>query len=198
MKIIAICGGSAAGKSTTANNLKNILPNAIVIDGDKYMHVADKELAGELDRAFRKEKNDNVHIFNYLFESYENSLKWIDIIGPRVNELIENEIKENADKDFIIIDWAYIFKCEVIKKCDYIINIKADTNITEKRLHDELQQSDNNYIFFTDESVANRAKYTVFEEYDSLARFSIINNGKIDDLIANCKDIAYKIINCKL
>ena len=39
MKIIGVCGGSGAGKSTVSNRLVDVLPNTLFIDVDKFFSV---------------------------------------------------------------------------------------------------------------------------------------------------------------
>jgi dephospho-CoA kinase len=112
--LISICGKSGSGKSTTAKMIIEMVPNSIHCDVDKIGHesltlTAVKE---QLIKIFGEEVvvNGNVDrkkLGSLVFNSKDNMEKLSDITWPYMEEIIDNFINKNADKN-VILDWILL------------------------------------------------------------------------------------------
>lgn len=199
MKIIAISGGSGTGKSTISQNLSQILPNSATIHVDPIMHAVDAKMEKEILEAIKPNIQEGVHPFNYYFESYKNVQTWCNMIKNPVNDMIEETIKKYHDKDYVIIDWAFMQWCDIFNKCDYTICMKADQEIAQERLIKRLKSLDKDdiksYWAFQDWALKNRVDFTAIDKRGYKCEYQIVNNGTLEELSNNVKKFVNGVIS---
>lgn len=189
MKIIGVSGGSGAGKSTVSKRLSEILPNALLINLDNFMHEESNKYEQEILKKIHKEKDENVYSYNYYHESLENIKDWVSIIKDGVIKKVEDTIKnEGSEKEYVIVDWVFLPLCQFFSKCDYTICIKADYDrrLTRliKRLKDRTiyKEFNGSYWSYKPEIIESRVKYTALNDFGYKSKCEIYNDGDLNDL----------------
>ena len=134
MEIIGITGLSGTGKTTIAEKLSEILPNAKCETGDKWMFKIESEFR-ELARATwgdeileSKEKT----LLEYIFEQGEQGIEFIRKTLPWINQKILEEMKkyEEQGKEYFIIEWALLPVLDIWENLDCRFYVNSDN---EKR-----------------------------------------------------------------
>ena len=204
--IISISGGSGAGKYTMSRKLSEILPNSLLIVGDNYMHESSRKFEKQIFKKLGIENVPDICSYNYYFANLENTKTWISTIEKDVIYNIESEIeKYKKQKDYIIIDWAFLPLCDFFKKCDCTICITADNNIKRVRLTERLLNKDkcvhnrNNTPLssYKPDMFLNRIKYTDLINHEFNFNYYITNNQTIEDFYNNINQLAKKILMVK-
>lgn len=209
MVVIGISGGSGAGKSTISDKLAEILPNAVHINVDKYMHEESLKLEPIILQSLGIEKQEGVYTYNYYFQSFDYTKIWVDKIQKGVSDKIENFVEEqkNAGKEYVVVDWCFLPMCEFSKKCDYTLNISTDYDTRIYRLEKKLKEMakkntgvdklgiDRSYNAYKDFGLDNRLKYTTVKDFGYGAGFEIKNDEGLEALEQKLKDYANIIIN---
>jgi dephospho-CoA kinase len=195
--VIGITGGIGCGKSTFSMLLSEAL-SAPILDADKISHEAfsSKEILIEMcnflgDDILDTDGNiDKIKVANIVFLDV-NKLKQLNsIIHPYVMKKISDRITSLSKKHpYIIID-VPLPNNDFMKLSDYIITIWSDL---DKRI-ERLQKRSN----FTKEAIIARIEKQMSQkEYESLANTVIYNNGSIDELKNELREVKLKLINCK-
>lgn len=187
MIIIGITGGSGAGKSTLTNILNQKIENSMVISVDDFMHRLLDIHKDEILSALGLE-NVKDYWYNYLGINFDYIKKWVNIIKNDIEECIEKQIKENADIDTFIVDWAFLPLIDFYNKCDYTISINCALEIKLSRLKSRLNKYEELERWHED-ALMNRLKLTSLNELGFKTMYSIDNSGDIDDLNNNIDKI---------
>ena len=183
--ILGIYGKTGIGKSTVSDYLSK--KGFHVIDCDKTGHdilKRDEEGYKKVLEAFGESflKNDKEidrkKLGGYLFKNRDKLEILNSISFPLIEKKVKEEIERNKDKN-IIIDGAHIYKTDIIKMCDAVIQIKTDKSIERITKRDNISESD----------AKNRLNSQ--SDYDK-CDYVIINNGTLEELYTNIDIILKK------
>ena len=202
--LIGICGGSGAGKSTTARILADIIPNSQLIVVDVLMHKYSFQYEDIILKRMHITKDYNVHCYNYFHDSFDNIKIWIGTIKDYVVADINKLIKENPDKNYII-DWCYLPLCNFYEKCDFTICVKSDFNDRKKRLTNRLANLNNSehdkynipYSMWTTKAYDKRIEYSDLSTQGYPFDYYLYNNSTIENLTFEINNLAQKLIHNK-
>jgi dephospho-CoA kinase len=193
--VIGVTGGIGCGKSTVAQILSNKL-NAPILDADKISREAfsSKEILLEMCNFLGNDildQNGNIDrqkVSNIVFLDKEKLGKLNSIIHPYVMKKIESRINLLSKRyPYIIMD-VPLPNADFIKLSDFVITVWSDLEI---RI-DRLQKRSN---FSRDAIISRIQKQMSQEEYEALANKIIYNNGSLEELENNIKDIKLQLIN---
>lgn len=177
MKII-ICGKSASGKSTLANELVKRYMNAVHLDIDKVSHyvLTLEEVKQNLIKTFgsnvvEENKVNRKILGNIVFSSDIEMQKLTDITWQAMEKEIDKFIANNEDK-VIILDWILLPKTKYFEQSDIRILLDIPYEIRKQRalLRDGI--SDKDFALRDSSSI----------EYD-IAEFDyVINNNSKENI----------------
>lgn len=199
--IISVSGGSGSGKTTMSRKLSEILPNALWIVGDNYMHESSRKFEKQIFKKLGIEKDPDIFSYNYYFANFENVKTWISTIEKDVIYNIELEIeKYKKQKDYIIVDWCFLPLCDFFKKCDCTICVTTDNDMRRARLTERLLNKDKSIHNKNDTPLSsykpdmylNRIKYTDLSNNGFNFNYYITNNSTIEDFYNNINQLAKK------
>lgn len=196
MVIIGVTGNSGAGKDTVSEILKNEL-DAVIIDADtivKENQAPGKEYYQKIVDLFGKnilEKDRNLNrkaLANEIFKSEEKRNNLNKLTFECVQKEVEDILKENEDKEYIILNFPLLYEGNFDKSCKYVVAVIADEDTKIKRItiRDRLSIS----------SARQRIESQKSEEfYKSHADFIIDNSCKVNysDLRQKVSEVAKKI-----
>lgn len=195
--LIGISGGRGAGKSTISNLLVDFLQNSKLITCDSYMNEYSKKLEEDIFKKLDIKKDSNIFSYNYYFENYENMKTWIKVIEKDVINQVDNEIKRNIDKKFIIVDWCFLPLCDFFNKCDFNICVKTNFDIREKRLTERILKKDDktdcSIDLYTPENFKRTIELTDFSEKGFDFDYYINNDSTLEILNKKVKEIVDNI-----
>ena len=133
--IIGLTGPMASGKNLACKLLEKA--GCVSVDADILAHEAIEKAKDEILRTFEQEaKSKQISLLKedgsinrrelakIVFASKENLKKQESIIHPMVNSMMEDFIKNNADKT-VILNATVLYKTPIINKCDGIIFITS-------------------------------------------------------------------------
>jgi dephospho-CoA kinase len=106
---------------------------------------------------------------------------------PLIISEVKGFINKNMSKDFIIIDAAILFNCELYRLCDYIILIKANINKRKKLLKDKKTN-------LSDLDIELRTGGQYIKIIKKFVDFTVVNDGSKLDLQKKV-DVIFKVIN---
>ncbi len=145
--VIGIVGKTASGKSTAGAYIeslaKSLSKSILVIDVDslaKSIYCKNNSILKDLracfgDDIFCEDGTIKYEILaNKVFSQRCELEKLNKLMFPLIISEVKGFINKNMSKDFIIIDAAILFNCELYRLCDYIILIKANINKRKKFL----------------------------------------------------------------
>jgi dephospho-CoA kinase len=141
--IIGITGKTGCGKSCAAGYLAKNLSKSLVLDVDllaKEIYGNNHDIVEKVSVVFGKEvlKTDGSIDFSELgrivFNDNNQMKKLNDLMFPLIIESVAEFIKNNSDKQYIIIDAAILFDAGLDIFCDKIIYLTADNEKREKFL----------------------------------------------------------------
>ena len=193
--VIGVTGGIGCGKSTVSMILSNKL-NAPILDADKISHEAfsSNEILLEMCKFLGNDildENGNIDrqkVANIVFLDKEKLSKLNSISHPYVMKKIESRINSLSKRyPYIIMD-VPLPNADFIKLSDFVITVWSDLEI---RI-DRLQKRSN---FSRDAIISRIQKQMSQEEYEALANKIIYNNGSLEELENNIKDIKLQLIN---
>jgi dephospho-CoA kinase len=179
-------------KEFATKQLKSIL----VIDVDsiaKDIYCRNKKLLKELKSCFSKDifdKNDTIK-FNVLANKVFSMKSELEKLNKLMFPLIEKEIigiiQKNKGKDFIIIDAAVLFECNLYKLCNYVILVESDAGLRKKWLKDKKNN-------LSDSDINLRIEGQHLKTYKKYIDFTVINSGTKSGLKIKVKDL-FEVIN---
>ena len=133
---IAVLGDIGSGKSHVANQFGYPVFNAdaevarLYRKSRKCYNKLKKVLPAHI-ASFPIKKND---ISKAIFSSQSNLKKIVKIIHPEVRSRMNNFIKKNKNKKFIILDIPLLMENKINKKNDILVFVDAKKNEINKRL----------------------------------------------------------------
>lgn len=188
--VIGLTGGIGSGKSTVVNMFSEFENIAIYIADDeakKLMNTSAK-IKTQLITEFGKEVYINnelnrPYLASIVFNNKEKLATLNAIVHPVVNKHLQNFIKENSNKDYILYENAILFENGSDSFCDKIITVTAPENVRINRVI----KRDNSTI----EDVKNRIKNQWSETKKTLQSNYLIENL----ILTNSKEQVFKIHN---
>lgn len=198
--VIGIVGKTASGKSTAGAYIeslaKSLSKSILVIDVDnlaKSIYCKNNSILKDLrvcfgDDIFYEDGTIKYEILaNKVFSQRCELEKVNKLMFPLIISEVKGFINKNISKDFIIIDAAILFNCELYRLCDYIILIKANINKRKKFLKDKKTN-------LSDLDIELRTGGQYIKIIKKFVDFTVVNDGSKLDLQKKV-DVIFKVIN---
>lgn len=188
--VVGITGGIGSGKSTVLKLFKEL--------GNIATYIADKEAKDLMntskvireqlilefgEEVYLNNKLNRPFLANIVFKNKEKLAVLNEIVHPVVYNHLENFIKNNIDKDYILYENAILFENGSDVFCDKIITVTAPENVKINRVISRDKTSEN--------EVRNRMKNQWKDSKKILQSNYIICNVSL----AKTKDQVLKIHN---
>ena len=195
MKVIAITGGIASGKSTVCSYIKDKY-QAYIFDADKEAKklLQSELIHEEIQKAFPAIKDlSKKSIADEAFKDQESQKKLNDIIHPVVGDIIFERINQkNSLHKFFLVDAALIIESGIFttyqKNGAKLILIVADKDI---RLNRAIERGN-----LSKETINDRIKLQMQDNLKvKYADFIIENNSDQSELFNKVDQIMEKIIH---
>ncbi|RLK00080.1 dephospho-CoA kinase [Tenacibaculum discolor] len=188
--VVGLTGGIGSGKSTIVKMFSEFENIAIYIADDeaKKLMVTSPKIKTQLitefgEQVYTNNKLNRAYLASIVFNNKEKLAILNAIVHPVVNEHLQNFIKENSNKNYILYENAILFENGSDSFCDKIITVTAPENI---RI-DRVIKRDNSTI----ENVKNRIKNQWNETKKTLQSNYLIENLTL----TNSKEQVLKIHN---
>ncbi len=188
--VVGLTGGIGSGKSTIVKMFSEFENIAIYIADDeaKKLMVTSPKIKTQLitefgEQVYINNKLNRAYLASIVFNNKEKLAILNAIVHPVVNEHLQNFIKENSNKNYILYENAILFENGSDSFCDKIITVTAPENI---RI-DRVIKRDNSTI----ENVKNRIKNQWNETKKTLQSNYLIENLTL----TNSKEQVLKIHN---
>ncbi|WP_425659319.1 dephospho-CoA kinase [Tenacibaculum ascidiaceicola] len=188
--VVGLTGGIGSGKSTIVKMFSEFENIAIYIADDeaKKLMVTSPKIKTQLitefgEQVYINNKLNRAYLASIVFNNKEKLAILNAIVHPVVNEHLQNFIKENSNKNYILYENAILFENGSDSFCDKIITVTAPENI---RI-DRVIKRDNSTI----ENVKNRIKNQWNETKKTLQSNYLIKNLTL----TNSKEQVLKIHN---
>lgn len=188
--VVGLTGGIGSGKSTIVKMFSEFENIAIYIADDeaKKLMVTSPKIKTQLitefgEQVYINNKLNRAYLASIVFNNKEKLAILNTIVHPVVNEHLQNFIKENSNKNYILYENAILFENGSDSFCDKIITVTAPENI---RI-DRVIKRDNSTI----EDVKNRIKNQWNETKKTLQSNYLIENLTL----TNSKEQVLKIHN---
>jgi len=107
---------------------------------------------------------------------------------PLIREKVRKIIDNNSNKNYIVIDAAILFDCNLHLLCDHIIHVKAERNKRKKFLRNKNKD-------MPEEDINMRLDGQHLKINNSLVSYVIENNGSKINLYKKVKSVLDKIEN---
>ncbi|CAM1350801.1 dephospho-CoA kinase [Tenacibaculum ascidiaceicola] len=188
--VVGLTGGIGSGKSTIVKMFSEFENIAIYIADDeaKKLMVTSPKIKTQLitefgEQVYINNKLNRAYLASIVFNNKEKLAILNAIVHPVVNEHLQNFIKENSNKNYILYENAILFENGSDSFCDKVITVTAPENI---RI-DRVIKRDNSTI----ENVKNRIKNQWNETKKTLQSNYLIENLTL----TNSKEQVLKIHN---
>lgn len=139
--VIGLTGGIGSGKSTVVNMFSEFENIAIYIADDeakKIMNTSAKikpQLIAEFgEEVYINNELNRPYLASIVFNNKEKLATLNAIVHPVVNTHLQNFIKENSNKDYILYENAILFENKSDSFCDKIITISAPEDVRINRV----------------------------------------------------------------
>jgi dephospho-CoA kinase len=195
VKLAGLTGGIASGKSTVAAILRRL--GVAVIDAD--------ELSREVTQPGQEAWKEIVHTFGpdvlqedktldrrklrtIVFDNLEARKKLEAIVHPKVRALAEKKIRdlEKAGNDIVVYEVPLLFESQLQLWLRPVILVACDMTTQKRRLRER--------DGLTDEAAQQHINAQMsLEEKRRLSDYVVENNGSLDQLEQQLKDILKKI-----
>lgn len=184
IKIIGIVGKTGCGKSVASDYMTEKLSYAVKLDVDLLAKQIYAERADAVDKVadyFGMEVLNSNGSINFsslgrkVFSDCREMEKLNKIMFPLIYDKVSAFIKDNPDKNYIIIDAAVLFDAGLDGFCDRIIWIKASRSKRENFL--KCKNPD-----ICGEDISQRVRNQKIEIKKSRVDFVIENNSAREDL----------------
>ena len=191
--IIGVTGKTKSGKSEACRAMKR--PGVKVIDVDKFAHALYKKnmpLWHKLVKLYGKQildttgEVDRKILRNIAFKDGESYSKFTQMVYPVLCTALKSKI-QNLKSKIVVLDMAVLFETGFYKKADYIIFIKTDEKLRNKRVANMRER------VFLNKAAAFQEVFSAFKKV-ALSDFVICNNGTKMRLEKVVMDVLNKII----
>jgi dephospho-CoA kinase len=195
--VVGIVGKIASGKSMVCSYIEKIRKKVLTLDLDKIakeIYCEDKKVVQELKYLFGKEiigpKNKIKFkvLARKVFSNQGELEKLNKIMFPLIREKVRKIIDDSSDKNYVVIDAAILFDCNLHLLCDYVIHVKTERNKRKKFLKNKNKD-------MTEEDINIRLDGQHLKINNSLAGYVIENNGSKTNLYKKVKSVLDKIEN---
>ncbi len=194
MKVIAITGRSASGKSTVSSVYKNLGFTVLDADLSAKKAVSNQKCLEKLVEAFGMQIISNGQLNRKLlaktaFESADNTKLLTDITHPFIENLLLNDIntaKNNKEK-IVFVDGAVIIGFIFEKHCDEFIVVTSPIEKALKRIIKRDGISRESALMRLDKQLPE-------EEYLKAANYIIKNNYDKKRLEKDALDVLNKVL----
>ncbi len=173
--IVGLTGGIGSGKSTIANffaKQENVAVFVADFEAKKLMHTSKTikkkliQLFGE--NAYTSGKLNRAYLSTVVFSDKQKLQQLNNIVHPAVRDHLQEFIKNNQKKSYIVYEAAILFESGNADFCDYIITVYTDETTRLQRV----MQRDN----VSEKEVRNRMKNQWAEDKKLLQSNYIIRN----------------------
>lgn len=188
--VIGLTGGIGSGKTTVLNifkRFKNVATYMADVEAKKLMN-SSKEIRQALianfgRNCFKDNQLNRSFLANIVFQDKEKLELLNSIVHPVVYKHLNDFIKKNTDKDYIIYENAILFENGSDSFCNKIITVTAPKKIRIQRVvkRDNISKTE----------VENRIKNQFIETKKTLQSHYLINNLELN----TTKDIVLQIHN---
>jgi dephospho-CoA kinase len=198
--VIGIVGKTASGKSTAGARIeslaKSLSRSILVIDIDslaKSIYRRNNSILKDLracfgDDIFYEDGTIKYEILAKKVFSQKYELEKLNkLMFPLIISEVKGLINKNKGKDFLIINAAILFNCELYRLCDYIILIKADINKRKKFLKYKKTN-------LSDLDIELRIRGQYIKIIKKFVDFTVVNDSSKLDLQKKV-DVIFKVIN---
>lgn len=198
MKLICIAGDCGSGKTTAIDIMAQNLPNSVMVRGDLYLKDAllnnTKEFEDiynvPLDRKQPFQSFMSVSVSASTAINVKNYIRMFNAFIPFIENEIEKAIKENKDKDFILVEYVALPSYKTWEKADYRAIITSENELRINKLKERMiSKYDKNEEKFT---LLSETALTLFTERADNVGFIIknkYNKNFKNDLIKCCQKI---------
>lgn len=197
--IVGVLGGVASGKSTVCQILGQY--GAVVINTDEISHqvldypeVQEKIIHEWGNSILENNKIDRKKLGSIVFTrdnqtKNENLTKLENIIHPYIQKELEKILQHLAPNTIVLFDVALLWEVGLHKICNVLLFIETTSEVRANR--------GTSIRGWSEDEVATREKYQKdLDSKKAIANFIIHNNGNMDDLKVQLKEIWQKI-NCQ-
>ena len=193
--VVGIVGKIASGKSTVCSYIERIRKEVLILDLDKIakeIYCENEKVVQELKYLFGKEiiGQKNKIKFKILarkvFSNQEELKKLNKTMFPLIREKVRKIIGTSSKKNYVVIDAAILFDCNLHLLCDHIIHVKAERNKRKKFLRNK---------DMSEEDINMRLDGQHLKINNSLVSYVIENNGSKINLYKKVKSVLDKIEN---
>ncbi len=139
--LVGITGGIGSGKTTVVklfSQFENVAVYYADIEAKKLMNTSleiRKNLIAEFsEEVYNKEGLNRPFLAKIVFENKEKLKILNSIVHPEVHKHLQNFIKENKNRDYILYENAILFENGSHKMCDVIITVTAPKEIRIQRV----------------------------------------------------------------
>ena len=163
MKLVAITGSIGCGKTTLAKIAREL--GYAVFDVDAWVRriYHNKEFLLQLDKLFKGSVKNGVADKKYLrtlvFNNSENLKSLENLIYPKLNKMIRQEISKKASRDDIcFLDIALLYEKGWDKYCDAVILADVDYEIQKRRVMERDNVSEEDFEMINKAQMSNNKK----------------------------------------
>lgn len=186
--LIGITGGIGSGKTTVAKMFADFDKVAIYfadIEAKKLMNSSER-IKSQLIDEFSEEVYKNgalnrAYLAGIVFKDKEKLEKLNAIVHPVVYQHLQDFVKSNDDKDYIVYENAILFENGSEKLCDKIITVTAPEEIRVERVVKRDQT--------TEKEVRNRIKNQWSDEKKTLQSHYVIHNLSVTSVVKEVRRI---------
>ncbi|WP_299624178.1 dephospho-CoA kinase [uncultured Tenacibaculum sp.] len=139
--LVGITGGIGSGKTTVVklfSQFENVAVYYADIEAKKLMNTSleiRKNLIAEFsEEVYNEEGLNRPFLAKIVFENKEKLKILNSIVHPEVHKHLQNFIKENKNRDYILYENAILFENGSHKMCDVIITVTAPKEIRIQRV----------------------------------------------------------------
>ncbi len=178
--VVGITGGIGSGKSTVVKMFSQFKDIAIYIADDEAKNLmnSSNEIKTKLISEFGNDtyKNNQLnrpYLADIVFKNKEKLTVLNTIVHPIVNNHLQDFIKQNSNKKYILYENAILFENGSNSFCDKIITVTAPEDLRIQRV----KKRDNSTI----EAIKNRIKNQWSQNKKTLQSHYVIKNIILSD-----------------
>ena len=188
-------GKTASGKTTVCRNLADLLKKSRILDADriaKNIYCENDSILKDLRINFGDDIFYSNGTVNYgsladkVFSDESELIKLNKLMFPLINKEIKRIIASSHNKNYIIIDAAVLFGCELHLLCDFIILVRIKKVMQRRFLKKKFP-----YLKDNDINLRLDGQLLIFKK--DFIDFIIDNNGTKEELYKKVRFIAEQV-----